>query len=183
MAETSTMQALGSSAPDFSLPDTISDETISLQDIKGETATVVMFICNHCPYVKHANPGLVAVANDYASKGVGFVGISANDIQEYPEDSPQNMKEEAERLGYSFPYLYDEAQSTAKAYGAACTPDFFVYDSDLKLAYRGRMDGSSPGNEEPVTGNELRLALDALLAGERPNPEQKPSMGCSIKWK
>lgn len=183
MAVKSTMQELGSRAHDFTLPDTVSGEDISLESLKSDKATVIMFICNHCPYVKHVNPGIVALANDYQNQGVSFVGISANDVTDYPEDSPDNMKQYAQDLGYTFPYLYDESQEVAKAYGAACTPDFFFYDSDLKLAYRGRMDGATPGNDTPNDGNEIRAALDALLKGEQPNQDQNPSMGCSIKWK
>ena len=179
----STMKQLGSDAPDFKLPDTISGNVISMSDVKGEAATVVMFICNHCPFVKHVNTQLVQLANDYADKGVSFVGISANDANDYPEDSPEMMKEYAEKLGYSFPYLYDESQETAQAYGAVCTPDFFVYDKDLKLAYRGRIDGATPSNDTPNDGQDMRSALDAILAGDSPTEQQHPSMGCSIKWK
>jgi peroxiredoxin len=183
MAVNSTMRELGTSAPDFDLLDTVTGENVSLDSVKSDKATAVMFICNHCPYVKHVNEAVVKLSDEYSAKGVSFVGISANDVAEYPEDSPENMKEYAQKLGYKFPYLYDESQEVARAYGAACTPDFFVYDGDLKLAYRGRMDGSSPGNDIPNTGEDLRSALDAMLAGETPNPEQHPSMGCSIKWK
>jgi thiol-disulfide isomerase/thioredoxin len=142
-----------------------------------------MFICNHCPYVRHVNPELVRVAKDYTDRGVSFVAISSNDVTQYPEDSPERMAEVAAEVGYPFPYLYDETQEVARAYGAACTPDFFVYDADLRLVYRGRLDASTPGNAEPLTGADLRAALDALLAGTPVPAEQHPSIGCSIKWR
>jgi thiol-disulfide isomerase/thioredoxin len=142
-----------------------------------------MFICNHCPFVKHVQEELVRVANDYQDHGVSFVAISANDVDAYPADSPQNMKAVAQRLGYPFPYLYDESQDVARAYQAACTPDFYVFDRDLSLVYRGQLDGSRPGNGIPVTGRDLRAALDALLAGKPVSPDQRPSIGCNIKWK
>jgi peroxiredoxin len=179
----STMLPLGTKAPDFRLPDTVSGKTLSLGDLKGDRATVVMFICNHCPYVKHVNPELVRVAQAYQDRGVSFVAISANDAENYPQDAPDRMKEAARDLGYPFPYLYDESQSVAKAYQATCTPDLFVFDGDLKCAYRGRLDGSSPGNNVPLTGADLRAALEALLNGKPVNPDQRPSMGCNIKWR
>lgn len=180
----SKMMPLGTPAPDFALPDTVSGRTVSLADVRGEGATVVMFICNHCPYVKHVNGELVNLANDYRARGVGFVAISANDVDSHPEDSPEKMKQVAAEQGYPFPYLYDETQETAKAYDAACTPDFFVFDADLKCAYRGRLDDSTPGNDEPVTGADLRAALDSILDGEIiPEDAQTPSQGCNIKWK
>jgi peroxiredoxin len=179
----STMIPLGSNAPNFSLPDVISSAQLSLTDLKSDTATVIMFICNHCPYVKHVQSGLVELANDYITKGVKFIAINSNDAVNYPEDSPKNMKAVAERLGYPFPYLFDESQEIAKAYDAACTPDFYIYDYDLKLVYRGQMDDSRPGNGKPVTGNDLRVALDEILAGNELSPEQIPSIGCNIKWK
>ncbi len=179
----STMLPLGTPAPDFRLPDTVSDRTLSLSDLKSGTATVLMFICNHCPYVKHVNPELIRVAHDYQSKGVNFTAISSNDAAHYPDDAPARMKETAQRLGYPFPYLYDETQAVARAYQAACTPDFFVFDANLKLVYRGRLDGSTPGNEIPLTGQDLRAALEAVLAGRAASTDQKPSMGCGIKWK
>jgi len=183
-ATPSTMLPLGTPAPDFKLIDTVTGRYLTYDDIKGPKGTVVMFICNHCPYVKHVNNELVRVANDYMPKGIGFVAISANDITRYPEDAPDKMKETAERLGYPFPYLYDESQDTARAYQAACTPDFFVFDADGKLVYRGQLDDSRPGNEKPVTGKDLRRALDYLLEGKMiPEEEQFPSIGCSIKWK
>ncbi len=184
MAETpSTMIPLGTKAPDFSLPDTVAGKTISLADVKSDKATVVMFICNHCPYVKHVNHGLVKVANDYMPKGVSFVAISSNDVENYPQDSPDKMKMVAQELGYPFPYLYDETQEVAKAYDAACTPDFYVFDGAAELVYRGQFDDSRPGNDIPVTGKDLRAALDAILAGEPVSEDQKPSVGCNIKWK
>jgi len=183
MAELSTMQALGSIAPDFTLPDTISGQDVSLSNVASDVATVIMFICNHCPFVQHVNSELVSLSNEYMAKGVSFAAISANDAENYPEDSPDKMKQYAERLGYKFPYLYDDTQEVAKTYGAACTPDFFVYDKDLKLVYRGRMDGSTPGNDVPLTGEELRAALDAIIAGQPVNQKQTPSVGCGIKWR
>jgi peroxiredoxin len=177
------MTPLGSPAPDFELLDTVSGELMSLERLRGEKATVVMFICNHCPYVQHVNPELVRVANDYGDQGVSFVGISSNDIEQYPDDAPERMAEVALEVGYPFPYLYDETQQVARAYGAACTPDFFVYDSSLRLAYRGRLDASTPGNDEALTGADLRAALDALVAGAPVPEDQVPSIGCSIKWR
>lgn len=182
-AVSSTMTPLGTPAPDFELPDVVSGQLMSLERLRGEVATVVMFICNHCPYVQHVNPELVRVAGDYASRGVSFVGISSNDIGQYPDDAPERMAEVALEVGYPFPYLYDETQDVARAYGAACTPDFFVYDSSLRLAYRGRLDASTPGNDEPLTGADLRAALDALVVGAEMPGEQIPSIGCSIKWR
>jgi len=184
MAQTpSNMLALGTIAPGFSLPDTVSGKTLSLGQLKSDKATVIMFICNHCPFVRHVNAGIVALANDYRPKGVSFVAISANDVESYPEDSPEKMKAYAARLGYPFPYLYDESQDTARAYRAACTPDFYVFDADMKLVYRGQMDGSRPNNGVPVTGEDIRDALDNVLAGEPVSPDQRPSLGCNIKWK
>ncbi len=179
----SNMLPIGTSAPDFSLPDTVSGKTFNLAELATGKATVIMFICNHCPYVKHVNDELVRLARDYQPRGVGFIAISANDVDNYPDDSPEKMKQLAGELGYTFPYLYDESQTVARAYDAACTPDFFVFDAERKLAYRGRLDGSTPGNALPVTGAELRAALDALLRGELPDSEQNPSVGCNIKWK
>ena len=185
MARTeSTMQALGRPAPDFELPDTLSGRSMRLDEIAGSKATVVMFICNHCPFVKHILGGLVAFGRDHAdSADVGIAAISANDVRGHPQDAPQFMKELAERAGFPFPYLYDERQEVARSYGAACTPDFFVFDGERKLAYRGRFDAATPGNDEPVTGAELRAAVDALRQGSAPDPEQRPSIGCNIKWK
>ena len=178
----STMLPLGTQAPDFSLPDT-EGRQVSLDDFSENRVLLVMFICNHCPYVKHVRDELARLGRDYASRDVGIVAISANDAANYPDDSPEKMKEEKKAAGYSFPYLYDETQEVAKAYSAACTPDFFVFDSERKLVYRGQLDDARPGNGEPVDGRDLRAALDAALEGE-PAPEvQKPSMGCNIKWK
>lgn len=184
MARTpSTMIALGTKAPDFVLPDTVSGKDLSLENIKGEIATVIMFICNHCPFVKHVNEELVKLANDYKSKGIGFVAINSNDVINHPDDSPVLMTEVAKQLKYPFPYLYDESQETAKGYEAACTPDFFIYDKDLRLAYRGQLDDSRPGNEIPVTGKDIRLTLACLIKNESVPQEQRPSIGCNIKWK
>ena len=184
MARTpSTMVSLGTKAPDFTLPDTISGRDISLLEIKGQKATVIMFICNHCPFVKHVNTELVKLANDYRIKGVGFVAISSNDVTNYPDDSPELMAQLARQLKYPFPYLFDELQEVARAYDAACTPDFFVYDKHLRLVYRGQLDDSRPGNEIPVTGKDIRHALDCLINND-PVPEfQRPSIGCNIKWR
>ena len=179
----STMLPLGTPAPDFRLPDTAGNQTIGLRDLQGTAATLVMFICNHCPYVKHVNPELLRLAADYGKQGVGVIAISSNDAARHPEDGPDAMRIQARALGYPFPYLYDESQSVARAYRAACTPDFFLFDRDLRLAYRGRLDASTPGNGQPLTGVDLRAALDAVLAGRQPAGEQLPSMGCSIKWR
>jgi len=180
---TSTMLNLGTVAPDFSLLDTVSGEVVSLEQLRSEVATVIMFICNHCPYVKHIQQELPQLANDYQPRGVIFAAISANDVQNYPEDDPKRMTEVAKQVGYPFPYLYDETQAVARAFKAACTPDFYIFDADLACVYRGRLDGATPGNDVPVTGEDLRCVLDALLAGKAVDPNQKPSMGCNIKWK
>ncbi|MGS2761339.1 thioredoxin family protein [Sinomicrobium sp. M5D2P9] len=184
MARTpSNMLALGTRAPEFHLPDTVSGKNISLSDIRGETATVIMFICNHCPFVKHVNAEITGLATDYGRKGIGFAAISSNDVDNYPDDAPDLMAENAREQGFPFPYLYDETQETAKAYDAACTPDFYIFDKALKLVYRGQLDDSRPGNGIPVTGEDMRAALDALLKGEEIPEIQKPSIGCNIKWK
>lgn len=184
MARTpSTMVALGTKAPAFILPDTVSGKDLSIENIKGEIATVVMFICNHCPFVKHVNVELVRIANDYKNKRIGFVAISSNDVINHPDDSPGLMTQVAKQLKYPFPYLYDESQETAKAFDAACTPDFFIYDKDLRLVYRGQLDDSRPGNEIPVTGKDIRQALDCLIDNMPVPQEQRPSIGCNIKWK
>jgi len=184
MARTpSTMVTLGTKAPDFLLPDTVSGKRLSLTNLKGETATMIMFICNHCPFVKHLNAELVKLANDYKNKGIGFVAISSNDVINHPDDAPGLMTQVAKQLKYPFPYLYDESQDIAKAYDAACTPDFFIYDKDLQLAYRGQLDDSRPGNEIPVTGKDIRQALDCLINNEPVLQVQRPSIGCNIKWK
>lgn len=178
----STMLPLGTKAPEFSLPDT-NGRTVLLDEFSDSPALLVMFICNHCPYVKHVRQQLALLAREYQAKGVAVVGINSNDAEEYPEDSPENMKAEVVAAGYSFPYLYDETQQVALDYSAACTPDFFVFDRDRRLAYRGQLDDSRPGNSKPVTGADLRAALDAVLAGEPVSTRQIPSAGCNIKWK
>lgn len=179
----STMLPLGTLAPDFNLPDTISRKMISLQELKSPIGTVVMFICNHCPYVKHIQTELVSLANKYQAKNIQFIAINSNDVKNYPDDSPENMQKEAEAHRYPFPYLYDETQSVAKAYQAACTPDFYLFDRDLFCVYRGRFDDSTPGKNIPVTGKDLSAALDYLLQNKEINHDQKPSIGCNIKWK
>jgi peroxiredoxin len=179
----STMLALGTAAPAFSLPDVVSGETVSLDDFASKKALLVMFICRHCPYVKHVQQEIARIGRDYAAKDVGIVAISANDAGTYPEDAPHSLKEMAEELGFRFPFLYDDSQEVAKAYTAACTPDFFVFDDNRELVYRGQLDGSRPGNDVPVSGKDLRSALDAVLADEPVNPDQRPSIGCNIKWK
>jgi len=184
MAQTaSTMLPLDTSAPDFNLPEPATGKTLSLSDFQSAPALLVMVICNHCPFVKHIRQGLIQFARDYQAKGLAIAAISANDVANYPDDSPAKMAEEARTFGYPFPYLYDESQATAKAYHAACTPDFFLFDANRKLVYRGQFDGSRPGNNIPVTGNDLRAATDAVLTGQPISPEQKPSIGCNIKWK
>jgi peroxiredoxin len=182
-ATPSVMKPLGSNAPDFKLPDTVSGNVTSLASLRGTRATVIMFICNHCPYVKLLNNEIVRVANDYVSKAVKFIAISSNDVGQYPDDGPEEMKKVATTLGYSFPYLYDETQDVARTYDAACTPDFFVYDKDLKLAYRGQFDDARPGNNKTPSGKDLRAALDALVTGKPVAENQYPSIGCNIKWK
>lgn len=183
MAQTpSTMLDLGTPAPDFRLPG-VDGRSVSRDDFKSSAALLVMFVCNHCPYVKHIQKGLVQFAKDYQPKGLAIVAISSNDVANYPDDSPEKMKEEARNAGYTFPYLYDESQAVAKAYRAACTPDFFLFDKNRKLAYRGQFDGARPKNTEPVTGKDMRAAVDAILAGRNPTTDQMPSIGCNIKWK
>ena len=177
------MLALGTAAPDFRLPDVVSGQTISLQTFAGKRALLVMFICRHCPYVVHVREELARLGRDYADKDVGIVAISANDAAAYPDDSPANLAAMARELGFTFPLCYDESQQTAKAYTAACTPDFFLFDAQRRLVYRGQLDSSRPGNGTPVTGRDLRAAMDAVLAGRPVNPKQQPSMGCNIKWK
>jgi peroxiredoxin len=178
----STMLPLGTVAPDFRLPDT-NGNIVTLADFKDRTALLVVFMCNHCPYVVHIRAGLAQLARDYTPKNVGIAGISSNDVKNYPDDSPARMKEEAKTAGYIFPYLYDESQAVAKAYHAACTPDIYLFDQGRKLVYRGQFDDSRPGNGVPVTGKDLRAALDALLAHRPISENQKASMGCNIKWK
>jgi len=176
------MLPLGTAAPDFTLPDT-DGKTVSLADFKDKTALLVLFICNHCPYVKHLRAGLAQLARDYRPRGVAIIGINSNDVTNYPEDSPARMKEEAKSAGYLFPYLYDESQAVAKAFHAACTPDIFLFDRGRRLVYRGQFDASRPGTGIPVTGKDLRAAFDAVLAGKTTSQFQAPSMGCNIKWK
>ena len=184
MAETaSKMIPLGSAAPQFNLYDTVSGKQMSLKELRSDRATVIMFICNHCPFVKHVNRGIVKLANDYMPKGVAFVAINSNDVEKYPEDSPEKMRMVAKKLNYPFPYLFDETQEVAKAYDAACTPDFYIFDGDLKLMYRGQLDSSRPSNNIPVTGHDMRKALDAILENRPVDPNQRPSIGCNIKWK
>ncbi|MDD7884830.1 thioredoxin family protein [Flavivirga sp. 57AJ16] len=184
MARTpSNMLPLGTQAPSFNLFDTISGNTLSLNQLKGSQATVIMFICNHCPFVVHVNQEIVSIANLYTKKGIGFIAISSNDIINYPQDSPENMTIHAKNEAYPFPYLYDETQDIAKAYDAACTPDFYVFDTNLKLTYRGQLDDSRPGNGISVTGKDLRHALDCLIENKDNMTPQKPSIGCNIKWK
>lgn len=184
MAKTpSRMLALGTLAPQFSLRDPVSEQRLGLPGLHEAKATVIMFICNHCPYVRHVNKELTRLANDYMKKGVHFIAINSNDPSHYPEDSPGNMKKTALEESYPFPYLFDETQEVAKAYQAACTPDFYVFDANFVLAYRGQLDDSRPGNQIPVTGASIRQALDCLLANKAIPSEQKPSLGCNIKWK
>lgn len=184
MARTpSNMLPLGTKAPNFELLDTISNTKISLNDLKGENGTVIMFICNHCPFVIHVNPMIVELARKYQEKGIAFAAISSNDVENYPQDSPDLMKEKANEEGYTFPYLYDETQEVAKIYDAACTPDFYLFDDHLSLVYRGQLDGSRPGNDVPLTGIDLKDAMDAVLEGKAVDQDQKPSLGCNIKWK
>ena len=179
----SNMLPLGTKAPDFLLPDTITGKMIKLADILSPNATVVMFLCNHCPYVLHVNPEIVRLVSDYRSKGVSFVGISSNDAIHYPQDGPELMKTHAEEVGYDFPYLYDESQEVAKAYDAACTPDFYVFDGKGHLVYRGRLDDSRPSNGIELSGKDLRNALNLILSGKEVGEPQYPSGGCNIKWK
>jgi peroxiredoxin len=178
----STMRKLGTPAPDFRLLN-VDGRMVGLSDFDDNPALLVIFMCNHCPFVKHVADGLTRLANDYLPRGVAIVGINSNDAQSHPQDSPEQMVHEAEQRGYPFPYLYDETQEVAQAYGAACTPDFFLYDKSRKLVYRGQLDGSRPGNNVPVTGVDLRAALDAVLAGRAPPEKQIPSIGCNIKWR
>lgn len=180
---TSTMLALGTEAPDFSLPEPSTGESVSLSRFDGAPALLVVFLSNHCPFVKHLADHLAGVAAEYQARGVAVVGINANDVANYPDDSPAKMADEVGRRGYTFPYLFDESQEVAKAYRAACTPDFFVFDGDRRLVYRGQYDGSRPSLDAPVTGVDLRTALDAVLGGGARSGEQVPSVGCNIKWK
>lgn len=182
LTESTMMLDLGAEAPDFALPDVVTGKTVHRDDFRGQKGLLVMFICAHCPFVKHVERGLAELGNDYAGK-LGMVAISSNDAESYPDDSPAGLKQQAQKLGFRFPYLYDESQAVARAYKAACTPDFSLLDADLRLAYRGQFDASRPGNGIPVTGSDLRAAMDAVLTG-RPIPsDQRPSIGCNIKWK
>ena len=178
----SSMMPLGTRAPNFKLVDVISDEVVTLRDIESDIGTVVMFICNHCPYVKHIQNMLVALAKDYIMKGISFVAINSNDISEFPEDSPKEMKKLADALDFPFPYLFDYSQQVARDYGATCTPDFFVFDESMECVYRGQFDESRPGNHVMVTGKDLAEALDCLILGKEVTPDQHPSIGCNIKW-
>ena len=179
----SNMLELGTEAPDFSLPDVKSGRTVNRDDFRGRKALLVMFICAHCPYVKHVEAGIAALAEDFADQPVGIVAISSNDADNYPDDNPEGLNRQAEALGFVFPYLYDETQEVAKAYKAACTPDFFLFDENFKLAYRGQFDSSRPGNSIPVTGEDLRFAIGQLLHGKHVPADQTASIGCNIKWK
>ena len=184
MAQTaSTMLSLGTPAPAFNLLEPAAGRTVALVDCQNAPALLVIFMCNHCPFVKHIRAGLIQFAREYQARGLAIVAINANDVANHPGDSPENMAEEARRFGYPFPYLYDETQAVAKAYRAACTPDFFLFDADRRLVYRGQFDSSRPGNNVPVTGSDLRAAADAVLAGGSVPSDQKPSIGCNIKWK
>ena len=182
-ATNSTMELpLGEIAPQFSLPD-LDGTTVCIDDFWESRALLVTFICNHCPYVRHLRGALAALAREYQPRGLGVVAIASNDAEQYPQDGPEGMREEKDEAGYPFPYLYDETQVVAKAYRAACTPDFFLFDADRRLVYRGQFDDSRPGSDVPVTGRDLRAAVEALLSGSSPSPDQKPSIGCNIKWK
>lgn len=179
----STMLPLGTQAPAFLLPDVVSGKTIGLEDFQENKALLVMFICTHCPFVKHVQSELVRLGNDYASQPLGIVAISSNDADEYPQDGPTGLRKQAAEQGFPFPYAYDETQEVAKAYDAVCTPDFFLFDGDRRLVYRGQLDDSRPGNDKPLTGRDLRSAIDAVLSGQPVASQQKPSVGCNIKWK
>lgn len=184
MAKTlSTMLELGTSAPDFTLPDVVSGKNVSLDTFKDRKAVLVMFICNHCPYVQHVKYEIARLGRDYGSSGVGIIAISSNDAANYPDDSPASLKKMAEELDFSFPYCHDETQEVAKSYEAACTPDFFLFDASRRLVYRGQLDDSRPDNGKPVTGSDLRAAIDSVLADRTVNADQIPSLGCNIKWK
>jgi peroxiredoxin len=182
MATQSSMLALGTPAPPFALPDPVTGATVALGDLTGR-ALVVVFVCNHCPYVRHVAAGLAELGTDMTARGVAMVGISSNDVATYPQDGPGQMAQEARRHGWTFPYLYDETQEVARAYSAACTPDTFVFDGERRLVYRGQLDNSRPGNGKPVTCADVRAAVDAVLAGRPVDPDQRPSIGCSIKWR
>jgi peroxiredoxin len=177
------MLSLGTTAPDFALVDVVTGKTVARDDFRGQKALLVMFICAHCPYVKHIEKGLAALGRDYAGQPLAIVAISANDVSTHPDDSPANLKQQAQTLGFVFPYLYDETQAVARAYKAACTPDFFLFDAGFRLVYRGQFDQSRPGNGVPVSGEDLRAAIDTVLAGKPVSTDQRPSIGCNIKWK
>jgi len=179
----STMLALGTKAPDFELPDVVTGETVSIRDFDAKRALLVMFICRHCPYVKHVRGELARLGRDFADSELAIVAISANDPDEYPEDAPEGLAEDAREAGYAFPYLFDETQEVAKAYTAACTPDLFLFDTDRALAYRGQLDDSRPSNGLPVTGEDIRAAIDAVLSGGPVSQDQRASIGCGIKWR
>lgn len=179
----SSMMPLGTQAPHFELIDVVSGQAINISNLLGEKGLLVMFICPHCPYVIHIQGVMTRLANEFQFQGIGAVAISSNDVEKYPMDAPPLMREQALELGFEFPYLYDESQEVARAYGAECTPDFFLFDQELKCVYRGRMDEATPGNEHPVTGSDLRQAMTHLIGGEPISEVQKPSMGCNIKWK
>ena len=183
MLTPSTMLALGTQAPDFKLPDAVSGEHFSLSDFSDKAALLVMFICRHCPYVQHIKEELAGLGNDYAKTGMGIVAVSSNDAENYPDDAPARLREMALEQDFKFPFLHDESQIVAKAYTAACTPDFFLFDDKRRLVYRGQLDDGRPGNNKPVNGKDLREAMDAALAGRSPAPNQRPSIGCNIKWK
>ncbi|MFZ1012412.1 MAG: thioredoxin family protein [Terracidiphilus sp.] len=174
---------IGAIAPEFALPDVVTGKTVRRDDFRGQKGLLVMFICTHCPYVKHVEKGLAALGMDYDGEPVGIVAVASNDAVNFPDDNPEGLKRQAQNLGFRFPYLYDETQAVAKAFKAACTPDFFLFDGNLKLVYRGEFDRSRPDNGVPVTGESLRSSLDAVLAGKAPSGEQRPSIGCNIKWK
>jgi peroxiredoxin len=177
------MKELGSQAPDFALRDVVSGKIVARKDVAGPKGMLAMFICRHCPFVKHVQDELAKIGRDYAGRGVGMVAISSNDVTSHPEDSPIKLAYQAQEVGFAFPYLFDESQDVARAYDAQCTPDFFLYDGDGKLIYRGQLDDSRPGNNIPVTGKDLRAALDAVIAGRAVAEEQRPSIGCNIKWR
>ncbi len=178
----STMLDLGTAAPDFSLSDVVSNETVSLDSFSGKKGLLVMFICQHCPFVKHVEDELGRIGQDYVPKDIAVLAISSNSVKTHPQDSPENMREQVKRANFNFPYAYDETQAVAKSYTAACTPDFFLFDGDFKLVYRGQLDDSRPGNDKPVTGESLRAALDQIVAGNPVPAVQSPSIGCNIKW-
>ena len=182
-ATPSVMLALGTPAPSFELSDVVSGKRIALDSFAGKRGLLVMFLSRHCPYVQHVREELARIGKEYSGQGVGIVGIGSNDVSNYPDDAPSRLKEMAEASNFNFAFCYDESQDTARAYSAACTPDFFLFDEEQKLAYRGQLDDSRPGNGQPVTGKDMRAALDAILAGRPVDPNQKPSIGCNIKWK